>query len=1607
MATAQVKDALLDEVARLAVESAGSLPGVEAASLVRGLYEGVAADDIADLTADELFAAARCLWRVAARRQPGEVVVRVYNPTREDDGWESGHTVVDIVSQDIPFIVDSVLALMESLGIVVDLVAHPVTTVVRSGGEVVSVGSPDPTGDGVAESFMHLQIDRVSGDVGLTELRQAVEAVMGDVASAVRDWPAMVEKARTLARQLHGWAAEADDGRARYQRSIGHGADEVAELLEFIAEGSFTFLGYREYDLIDESKLVARPGTGLGVMSDEPLQTERDLSSPPELKELARQPLVANLTKANSFSTVHRSAPLDYVGIKEINADGVVTGERRFVGLYTADVYNKAVMTVPVIRDKVEEVIRRSGLDGPSHNRSRLLFALNTYPRDELFQMSVDELEEMVAAIVEIRDRRRVNVVLRKDTFGRFLSLLIYAPRDRYTTDVRLAFQSALMEAYGGTKVRFSTELSDAALARVHMVIYREPGAGGNDPSLDAVESMLTELILTWDDGFRSAALQVHGPDEGPSVHARFSSAFPATYRAHASPRQAVGDLERLRALGADDIDVHFTSIAHMVQCHLYRTGGPTTLTRLIPLLHDLGAVVVDERPHLIATDHEILGHVYQLGLDFGSVLKGDDRERLRDTVLAAWRGEGESDRLGEMVLSAGLTWREVAVVRAYARYFVQLGGRYSIAYVIQTLVQHPQIVSGLVDLFSARCDPEQSNDDLAAELTEELLSLIDEVSSLDADRILRAMLSLISATVRTNAWARHDALAFKLDPTIVEDMPKPVPHAEIFVYAPRVEGVHLRAGSVARGGLRWSDRYEDFRTEILGLMKAQSVKNSVIVPVGAKGGFVARRLPTTGDRSATMDEVVGCYKLFISGLLDVTDNLVDGEIVPPDMVRRLDGDDPYLVVAADKGTATFSDIANAIAIERGFWLGDAFASGGSVGYDHKALAITARGAWVSVQRHFEQLDHDVQTQPLTVVGIGDMSGDVFGNGMLRSEAIRLVAAFDHRDIFIDPDPCDEAFAERERLFELPRSSWADYDKSLISEGGGVFSRSAKSIRLPARVRELLGIEPGIEALAPNELLNAILKAPVDLIWNGGIGTYVKASSELHTEVGDRGNDAIRVDGNELRCTVFGEGGNLGVTQEGRIEFAQNGGRINTDAIDNSAGVDCSDHEVNLKILLADASGSGLIDGPERDHFLGTLADEVCDHVLANNDSQNETLTLAEAIAPGMVDVHQRLLHWLQDRAGLDRSLEALPSDDQLTKRREAGRGLTRPELSVLLAYTKNTLTQDLVDSPLVDEPAFEAMLDGYFPDAVVDRFADLIDRHALRRELTGTLVSNVLVNLGGISMVHRLAEETSATIADIARAHTASLQIFDLLERLDNVRALDGLVDAATQTTLKLEIKRLGERATRWLLRHEPLPFDVDDVVARYAGPVASLFEMVEAAEREARVQIAHQLDPSAEPSPEEPTGLERDLAELDRAFGFLELSGVQLITEADLEIVAAISTHVEARFELAWLRQRIADLPRDDHWQTLARGALRDEVYREHAELTSTVVRWAANHDGHFGNPGRMLEEWIDTHDVAVERFEMMLAEIRSAGRLDLAGMSVAIRALNALARTQAKGD
>ncbi len=1598
-----------------------ALPDPDVRRLAQRFSRYLSDEDIRARTADELVAHAEELLDFGRDRQPGTALIRVI-----DDGPSApdGTCVLQVATDDMPFLVDSVSNAISDAGRAIHLLLHPTLVVRRDETgrlvEVLDLDVDDPRPPGaVAESWMWIAMERDFEPGSSGALQRRIADVLHDVRTAVRDWQAMRSRAVELATEVDAAPPQ------------GWSPDRVAEsrdYLRWLADDNFTFLGYREYDLKSvegEDVLIPVDGSGLGILSldvdpDSPTMMSRSFAVlPPAVRALAREPELLVLSKANSRSTVHRSVYLDYIGVKRYDVNGTVTGERRFLGLYSSSAYTQSVLDIPILRAKAH--VLEEGMDfvPGSHDAKDLLAFLETYPRDELFQTKDDLLRTVAESVLHLQERRRTKLYLRPDDYARYISCLVYLPRDRYTTAVRLRIEELLTQAFGGTSADYTARISESVLARLHYVIHVPIGQGLPEVDHRELEARVAAATRSWDDDYTAELIGRMGEAGAGPLLRVYAQAFPEAYKEEFGPERGVHDTLVMEDLtpGELSLEVYQPTDASRRELRLKitRIGPSMSLSRVLPILQSMGVEVVDEYPFEIWRARKDPAWI----LDFGMLLPDRDivgrpslPERLDEAFAAAWDDHASVDGFNALIVAAGLRWREVLILRAYARYLRQIGSTFSQPFVEEVFLANDRIARLLVQLFETRFSPALTGDrtTLERELVHQIEGALDEVASLDQDRILRSFLTLIRSTTRTNFYRTDDdgnlrsAIAFKLDPQQVPDMPLPKPRHEIWVFAPRVEGVHLRFGSVARGGLRWSDRPEDFRTEILGLVKAQEVKNAVIVPVGAKGGFYAKALPDPSvDRDAWLAEGQAAYRQFISSLLDVTDNLVDGVVVPPPDVVRHDGDDAYLVVAADKGTATFSDLANEIAADYRFWLGDAFASGGSVGYDHKAMGITARGAWESVKRHFREMDIDTQTQDFTVAGIGDMSGDVFGNGMLLSEHIRLVAAFDHRHVFIDPTPdAASSFAERRRLFDLQRSSWADYNPELISAGGGVFARTLKSIPVTPEMADALGMTRSTTSVTPDELIQAVLKAPVDLLWNGGIGTYVRAQTETNLEVGDKANDRIRISGHELRCQVVGEGGNLGLTQLGRIEAARHGVRLNTDAIDNSAGVDTSDHEVNIKILLDSLVHQGDMSREDRDALLMSMTDVVADMVLQDNYGQNVVLGNARAGAAGLISVQQRMIRELERSGLLDRALEYLPDDEELRTRELAGEGLTGPELSVLLAYAKIWLTKELNDSTFSQDAYFTRALVEYFPEELRDRFAEAIALHPLRSQIITTVAVNRLLNVAGITFVFRAMEETGAGAVEVVRAATAAMEIFQIPEFWAQVNTHDNSISTSAQVALHLENRRLLDRATRWFLQTRGGAIDVQAEVDRFGSVVEDHTSAVPTnlmgKERERFERLMRRFQQAG--APEE---LARYAALSLDVFALLDVTDICLRTDEPADVVIPLYFTISDRYDIDATLVKISDLPRGDRWSALARFALRSDLYSVVAGLTSRILR---STPGDL-SPLERLSQWEWEHSEGVSRARTTLDDIEQVESPNLATLSVALRALRNLVAQAGGGE
>jgi glutamate dehydrogenase len=1632
---------LLDPIFDAIRKRAGKGRQDDASAFASAFYRRMTEDELPMHGAEGWAALANDFLDFARKRKPGTPSMRLFNPTLAKHGWESPHTVLQIVNDDMPFLVDSVGMALAERGVGVHVLGHPVVKIARDrSGQLTTVG------EGTTESLMHLEIDRQSAS-DAAEIERALHTVLSDVRSIVQDWPSMRQKMLEITEDIAKRRMPVSDA----------GRKEAQEFLRWAADDHFTFLGYREYRVRkqgSEEVLSADADTGLGLLRS------RESIKPRKLTTLAAHYMPQSgaadaliLTKTNARATVHRPGYMDYIGVLGFDAEGRAVTEQRFIGLYTSSAYNRRPWEIPLVRERHEYVMRKSGLQPTGHSGKALRHILEILPRDELFQSTETELYQLASGILGLQERVRSRLFMRHDRYGRFYSVLAYIPRDRYNTEIRLRIEAMLKDTLRADRVDSTIQLGDSPLAQLHMLVRPRKGetAEVDTAQLDA---KLAAIVRNWQDDLRELLVSRHGEERGLALANRYGRALPAGYIEKVSTAIAADDVEQLSALGPDN-DLRLSLYRDLeggLRFKFYRLNDDIPLSDALPMMENMGLRVISEHPYRVeVADQVAFIQDFEVEAGRGDLDIGDFDGFFEDAFAQIWRGNAENDGFNRLILAANLSWRQVAMLRAYCKYLLQVGVPFSQSYVEETFARYPILARLLTELFEARFDPttgSESKADIKAGMEQfrhqlsalagndaamlaavepviaarsakrevqleatrlSITALLDRVSSLDEDRILRSFVSIIEATLRTNYYIRYrdgryrdglradggpaDYLSFKFDASKVPDLPKPRPYREIFVCGPRVEGVHLRFGPVARGGLRWSDRREDFRTEVLGLVKAQMVKNTVIVPVGSKGGFFCKQLPDPSvDRDAWFNEGVACYKRFINGLLDITDNIVGGKIVPPGEVVRHDGDDPYLVVAADKGTATFSDIANGIANAHGFWLDDAFASGGSVGYDHKGMGITARGGWESVMRHFRAMGRDSQTADFTCTGIGDMSGDVFGNGMLLSKHIRLLAAFDHRHIFLDPGPdAATSFKERERMFKLPRSSWDDYDRTLISKGGGVYPRSAKSIPLSPEIKTALGIESDAVSMSPMELMNAILKAPVDLLWNGGIGTYVKAANETHTDVGDRANNGLRVDGGELRCKVVGEGGNLGLTQLGRIEAALNGVLLNTDFIDNSAGVDTSDHEVNIKILLNAEVQRKTLTMPERNKLLAAMTDEVAQLVLNDNYRQNQALSLMQRMSLSRLGSKQHFIRTLESQGLLDRQIEFLPSDSEIAERKSRRIGLTRPELSVLLSYSKIVLFQQLLESDVPEDAYLSKELVRYFPVPLQKKYAKAMEQHRLKREIIATAVTNSMVNRMGATFTLRMTEDTGRSAGEVAKAFTITRETLDARELWAQIDALDGKVPESVQVDALQVIWSLQRSMSRWLLSRPGAIPDITAAVTRYHDG----FREIRAGSGILPASMRPAYDASF--ADWKAKGLSEALAKQLAALPYLEwcCDIIEVARARKLKPVDVAKVHFRLgdALKLPWLYAQIDTLAVDGRWHAVARGSLRDELAAQQRLLTMQVL------DAPGANADAKLKHWIERDDASLRFTLGMLGELAAQKTLDYPTASVAVRRLSML--------
>lgn len=1574
--------------------------------LIEGVFDHASMRDLARYDLPNLAGMVVTLWRTLHKRGTSAAEVNVINPNVEEHEWQSPHTIVNILHDDIPFVIDTARLCLNARGMNIHAVFHGTFKVERDAkGEFKRFSDK-----GKSELLLSIEMDRTSNSQHRKEISGAMQQVLGDVVHVVNDFPAMVEKSGEVIKEL---------GAAKYPFDK-ETMSEAQVFMKWMADNHFTFLAYDEYEVKD-NQVITVDESKLGLFKNKARQQHENIDemSDERREHVFRKELLV-FTKSSRRSTVHRAAYSDYVLVKRFNAKGEVVGGRRFMGLYTSSVYNQTPQDIPVVRRKIASVLQQSQFAKGSHSYKELSGILHNFPRDELIQSDVPTLLNTCLGVLAINERKQVRLFLRKDAYGNFLTALVYMPRDIFNTQVRIKVHDMLSEFFDAEGSDFTTFFSESVLARTRYV-FKLSKSLEELPPAELLEKRIVQLARRWTDELQLALSESFGEEQGIRLYRSYEHAFPSGYTEQYSARVAVADIQRIEQLYSsrqDSLSLSFFKSMEptesVLKLKIFNQGEALLLSDLIPVLEHLGLKVVDEFPFEIQHPKYGCTWIYDFNLIYEpdpELNPADYRDDFSDAFLNIWHGRAENDKFNHLILGTKLNWREVAMLRAYAKYMKQTRFGISFDYIAQTLIAYKEITEYLASIFANRFKPGTKTKRFTVEaMQEEIERMLEEVQNINEDRILRRYAELICATVRTNFYQLEkpktgrgegkglknakqqvkDYISFKLDPSCISNIPLPKPKYEIFVYSPRVEGVHLRGGTVSRGGLRWSDRIEDFRTEVLGLVKAQQVKNAVIVPVGAKGGFVAKRLPNPSDREAFMAEGIGCYKTFIRGLLDVTDNLVDNKVVPPESVTRYDDDDPYLVVAADKGTASFSDIANEVALDYGFWLGDAFASGGSNGYDHKKMGITARGAWVSVQRHFRELGVNVQTDPITAVGIGDMSGDVFGNGLLLSKTVQLVGAFNHLHIFVDPNPdAAVSFAERERLFNLARSGWSDYDTALISKGGGIFNRSAKSITITKEMKAAFDIKES--KLTPNELISAMLKSPVDLLWNGGIGTYVKAASESDADIGDKANDAVRVNGAELRCKVIGEGGNLGFSQLGRTEFSLQGGRCFTDFIDNAGGVDCSDHEVNMKVLLDDLVANGDMTVKQRNQTLEKLTDDVAQLVLANNYRQTQALGVAYTESHKRVEEYRRLINSLESQGKLNRELELLPSDDVISERKSNDQSFTRPELSVLISYVKGDLKELLARDELVNDSFVARIVEQEFPAAMHKKFAKAMHSHRLRKEIIATLVANDMVNYLGITVFNRLHESTGASAIEAAKAYIASREIFGLHQLWAEIEALDYKIPAELQAKMMLRTQRMVRRGTRWLVKNYRTGIDIEASIKLFRDSLENL-----------RGQLGSIL-------PEKPrnhwqedarkmvdAGVPQALAEKVAASEMLYISlGIIAIAQTKNQNPVEVAHgyfRVGEALGLESFARQVNSLNVNSHWQALARESYRDDLEWQQRRITQ----------GLFVNKAKsakldtVIDTWLKENRILVDRWLKMLGEIRAASEPEFSMYSVAIREL-----------
>lgn len=1573
-----------------------------AQTFIQRFLSQIPADDIVHWDADQLSAIAKSMLDWGQERQSGTARLRVFNPDDKEASWSDNRTVIEIVNDDMPFLIDSIAAELNQRNEAIEVLIHPILKVSRdSKHKLTGVDGAGATSkDSMFESYIHIQLENSMSEGRREDLEAALKTVVEDVRKATGDWHSTLSRLDSVIQEISHIPADNDPELVNEARSF----------LQYIHDNNFTLLGYRKDNVRKDKKggsFAKAKGSGLGLLKD-----SRDILSITDQGDLE----VEALEKCESpvmiskligcRSTVHRRVPFDVVLVKILDSNNKLVGRHVFIGLFTSSTYSCRTNEVPIIRRKVQETISRASFGHDSHDYKALEHILEKFPRDELFQIDVDRLVNTALGILRLQERQRIALFARLDKLGNYFSCLVYVPRDHFDSRFRRKVGRILEDGFDGHLTNFYTTLDDSPLARILFTIKLN-GKAKDDYDIQAVENKLIEAGRGWHDSLKYNLIKRRGKYEGLEMFEKYQYAFSRGYQDNVLPNNVINDIKHLEDIIAGrDITVEFYQLndapKNEYRLKVYHKDTPVPLSDILPILERMGLRVNSELPYEVSPegyDRAIWIHDFFTELPQNSDLNIDDvKDIFEDALLNVWAKRAENDGLNKLILTGGLDWRGVNIVRTYLNYLRQAKFPYSRGYIEKVMNSYPELTGDIINLFLMRMDPTKQKDaeKEAMNMHNQLMKKLENISQLDHDRILRSLVHLVQATLRTNYFQKHEdgsdkiCMSVKLNSQMLEFLPKPKPYVEVFVYSTRVEAVHLRGGPIARGGIRWSDRHDDFRTEVLGLVKAQMVKNAVIVPVGAKGGFVVKNPPLTGGRQAFLDEGIECYKIFIQALLDITDNNVNGKIVKPENTVCHDGDDPYLVVAADKGTATFSDIANSLSLKEGFWLGDAFASGGSAGYDHKAMGITAKGAWESVKRHFRELGKNIQKEDFTCIGVGDMGGDVFGNGMLLSKHTRLIGAFNHLHIFCDPNPdAAKTFKERKRLFDA-RGGWDQYDKKLLSKGGQIYERSAKTIKLTKEIRKAFGIEE--TEIAPSALIHKMLQTEVELLFFGGIGTYVKASSESHADADDRANDALRVNGRELNAKVIGEGANLGMTQKGRIEFAERGGKLNTDFIDNSAGVDCSDHEVNIKILLNDVMKTSKMSLNARNKLLVKMTDQVSELVLRDNYQQTQAISMCQYDAQDQMGRYIAYIRKLEKQQVLDRRVEQLPDDETLEKMINAGEVLTRPEFAVILSYSKIQFYQDLLLSKLPKENGSEKWLFEYFPDDL-QKYKTQIENHKLREEIIATNIANTLINRMGPVFVMSRVEKTGATAANVARAFITSVEAFNTRELWDEIEALDNKVDAMTQADALHEVFNLLKRAVTWMLRNETKDIQTQKFIEFLKPGVATLNNALKDIVPQNIVESMN-IREEAFKRQGIPSALAKKLARLRVLISSCDILNISKTCKGDIADIGKTYFAVGRRLQIDVLRDALRHTTPDNHWDARVLGALNDDLYIYQAKITEAVIR--AHGCPSSKSASAEIEAWVTDHAKEMDALDHLLDEIwhapvQNSSMLILAGQKL----------------